>query len=70
VRAIRTLIVLVAGVAVVVAIVMLVNVGTGSAGLQTQSTPLVGNAVVTAPLAEPTVLTSASAHGFTVLPQP
>jgi hypothetical protein len=70
VRAIRTLVVLVASVAVVVAIVMLANVGTGSAGLQTQSTPLVGNAVVLAPVVEAPIVTVAGSHGFTPLAQP
>jgi hypothetical protein len=70
VRAVRILIVLVASVAVVVAIVMLANVGTGSADLQRQSTPLVGNAVVIAPAVKPLLVVSAQSHGFTPLAQP
>jgi hypothetical protein len=70
VRAVRILIVLVASVAVVVAIVMLANFGTGSADIQTQSTPLVGHAVVITPAAKPLLVISAQSHGFTQLAQP
>jgi hypothetical protein len=63
-------IVLVASVAVVVAIVMLANVGTGPAGLQMQPTPLVGNTVVTATPVQPLVVQASGTHGFTVLAQP
>jgi hypothetical protein len=69
----RTVIVMISSVAVVVAVVMLANVGAGSAGLQVsppQPTPLVGTAIVTTASVPPMLVGSASTHGFTVLAKP